>query len=47
VEIATEQFKAEERQRVFGIIPNACVSYENDPATHPEDEISARRQSVY
>ena len=32
VEIATEQFKAEEQQRVFGIIPNFYVSYENDPA---------------
>jgi carboxypeptidase family protein len=32
VEIATEQFKAEEKQRVFGIIPNFYVSYESDPA---------------
>jgi len=32
VEVATEQFKAEEKQRVFGIIPNFYVSYENDPA---------------
>lgn len=32
VEVATEQFKAEEQQRVFGIIPNFYVSYENDPA---------------
>jgi hypothetical protein len=31
-EAATEQFKSEERQRVFGIIPNFYVSYENDPA---------------
>ena len=31
IEIATEQFKAEEKQRVFGIIPNFYVSYENDP----------------
>jgi Carboxypeptidase regulatory-like domain len=31
-ELATEQFKAEEKQRVFGIIPNFYVSYENDPA---------------
>ena len=30
--VATEQFKAEEKQRVFGIIPNFYVSYENDPA---------------
>ena len=32
LEIATEQFKAEEKQRVFGIIPNFYVSYESDPA---------------
>jgi hypothetical protein len=32
VEVATEQFKAEENQRVFGIIPNVYVSYESDPA---------------
>src|ERR1700722_20100207 len=32
VEVATEQFKSEERQRVFGIIPNFYVSYESDPA---------------
>ena len=32
VEVATEQFKSEERQRVFGIIPNFYVSYERDPA---------------
>lgn len=32
VRVATEQLKAEERQRVFGIIPNFYVSYENDPA---------------
>ena len=32
VEVATEQFKAEEKQRMFGIIPNFYVSYENDPA---------------
>jgi hypothetical protein len=31
VEVATEPFKAEEKQRVFGIIPNFYVSYENDP----------------
>jgi Carboxypeptidase regulatory-like domain len=31
VEIATEQFKAEEKQRVFGIIPNFYVSYEKNP----------------
>ena len=30
--VATEQFKSEERQRVFGIIPNFYVSYESDPA---------------
>jgi hypothetical protein len=29
---ATEQFKAEEKQRVFGFIPNVYVSYESDPA---------------
>jgi len=32
VKVATEQLKAEEKQRVFGIIPNFYVSYENDPA---------------
>ena len=32
VEVATEQLKAEEKQRVFGVIPNFYVSYENDPA---------------
>ncbi len=31
-EVATEQFKAEEKQRVFGIIPNFYVSYESDAA---------------
>ena len=32
VEVATEQFKAEEKQRVFGMIPNFYVSYESDAA---------------
>ncbi len=32
VEVATQQLKAEEKQRVFGVIPNFYVSYENDPA---------------
>jgi hypothetical protein len=32
VQVATEQFKAEEKQRVFGIIPNFYVSYEKDAA---------------
>jgi hypothetical protein len=32
VEVATEQFKSEEKQRVFGIIPNFYVTYESDPA---------------
>jgi hypothetical protein len=32
IEVATEQLKAEEKQRVFGIIPNFYVSYEDDPA---------------
>ena len=32
VEVATEQLKAEEKQRVFGVIPNFYVSYEKDPA---------------
>jgi Carboxypeptidase regulatory-like domain len=32
IEVATEQLKAEEEQRVFGIIPNFYVSYESDPA---------------
>jgi hypothetical protein len=31
-EVATEQFKAEEQQRVFGFIPNFYVSYESNPA---------------
>jgi hypothetical protein len=30
--VATEQLKAEEKQRVFGIIPNFYVSYDSDPA---------------
>jgi hypothetical protein len=32
VEVATEQLKVEEHQRIFGIIPNFYVSYEKDPA---------------
>ena len=32
LEVATEQFKAQEKQRVFGVIPNFYVSYESDPA---------------
>lgn len=32
VQVATEQFKAEKSQRVFGIIPNFYVTYESDPA---------------
>ena len=32
VQVASEQFKAEEKQRVFGIIPNFYVSYETNPA---------------
>jgi len=32
VKVATEQLKAEEKQRVLEIIPNFYVSYENDPA---------------
>jgi Carboxypeptidase regulatory-like domain len=32
IEVATEQLKVEEKQRVFGIIPNFYVSYESDPA---------------
>ena len=32
VQVATEQLKAEEKQRVFGVIPNFYVSYEDDPA---------------
>jgi hypothetical protein len=32
VEVATEQFKSEEQQRAFGIIPNFYVSYESNPA---------------
>jgi hypothetical protein len=31
-EVATEQVKIEEQQRIFGIIPNFYVSYENDAA---------------
>jgi len=30
VKVAAEQFKAEEKQRVFGFIPNVYVSYERD-----------------
>jgi len=32
VQVAAEQLKAEEHQRVFGIVPNFYVSYEKDPA---------------
>ena len=32
VEVATEQFKSEEQQRVFGIIPNFYVVYDPDAA---------------
>ena len=32
VQVATEQFKVEESQRIFGIIPNFYVTYESDPA---------------
>ena len=32
VEVAAEQLKAEEKQRIFGVIPNFYVSYETDPA---------------
>src|SRR5262249_16385287 len=32
VQVATEQLKAEEHQRVFGIFPNFYVSYEGNPA---------------
>jgi hypothetical protein len=32
VQVATQQLKAEEHQRVFGIVPNFYVSYEKDPA---------------
>src|SRR5262245_7907375 len=32
VEVATEQLKSEEQQRVFGLIPNFYISYEKDPA---------------
>ncbi len=32
VEVATEQLKAEEKQRVFGIVPNFYVSYDHNPA---------------
>jgi hypothetical protein len=31
-ELATEQIKEEEKQRVFGIIPNFYVTYSSDPA---------------
>jgi len=31
VQVAAEQLKAEEHQRVLGIVPNFYVSYENDP----------------
>jgi len=32
VQVATEQLKAEEHQRVLGIVPNFYVSYEKNPA---------------
>lgn len=32
VEVATEQLKSEEKQRIFGIIPNFYVAYEKDAA---------------
>jgi len=32
VEVATEQIRSEEKQRIFGVIPNYYVSYESDPA---------------
>jgi len=32
VQVAAEQLKAEEHQRVFGIVPNFYVSYEKNPA---------------
>ena len=32
MELATEQFRSEEKQRVFGVIPNFYVSYESDVA---------------
>jgi Carboxypeptidase regulatory-like domain len=32
VQVATEQLKVEEKQRVLGFIPNFYVSYEKDPA---------------
>jgi len=32
VQVATEQLRAEEHQRILGIIPNFYVSYEKDPA---------------
>lgn len=32
LEVANEQFKEQEEQRVFGIIPNFYVAYESDPA---------------
>lgn len=32
VQVATEQYKMEEQQRVFGFIPNFYVAYESNPA---------------
>lgn len=32
VEVGTEQFKSEEKRRIFGIIPNFYVSYDSDAA---------------
>ena len=32
VEVATEQLKVQEHQRVLGIVPNFYISYEKDPA---------------
>jgi Carboxypeptidase regulatory-like domain len=32
VQVATEQLKAEEHQRILGLVPNFYISYEKDPA---------------
>jgi hypothetical protein len=34
-EMAAEQVKAEEQQRIFGIIPNFYVVYDHDAAPSP------------
>ena len=44
-EIAVEQVKVEEQQRVLGFVPNFYVVYDHEPATHDQAEVLARSQS--